>query len=100
MPIQPASPWGKVKHMHMQWVRNLAVSRKMAMAFGIVCGLCIIMGTYTFLVFRSIAAQCTDVSSVEFPSVINLDAAREAMNGVRRADLDLMLCQTPACIQD
>ena len=83
----------------MQWIRNLSVSRKMVFAFGIVCGLCIVMGAYTFVVFRSIAAQCTEVSSIDFPSVVDLDAAREAMNGLRRADLDLMLCQTPECIQ-
>jgi methyl-accepting chemotaxis protein len=82
----------------MQWLRNLAVSRKMVCAFGIVCGLCVIMGVYTFLVFRSIAVQCTEVSSVHFPSVVNLDAAREAMNGLRRSDIDLMICQTPDCI--
>ena len=82
----------------MQWVRNLAVSRKMVFAFGIVCGLCVIMGVYTFLVFRSIAVQCTEVSSNHLPSLVDLDAAREAMNGLRRADIDLMICQTPECI--
>jgi methyl-accepting chemotaxis protein len=83
----------------MQWIRNLSVSRKMIFAFGIVCGLCVVMGAYTFVVFRSIATQCTEVSSIDFPSVVNLDAAREEMNLLRRADLDLMLCQTPECIQ-
>ena len=81
-----------------QWLRNLAVSRKMAFAFGIVCGLCVIMGVYSFLVFRSIATQSTGVSSNHFPSVVNLDAAREAMNGLRRADIDLMICLTPECV--
>ncbi len=83
----------------MQWLRNLPVSRKMTFAFGIVCGLCVIMGTYSFVIFRSISAQCTEVSSNDFPSVVYLDGAREAMNVIRRADLDLMLCQTPACIE-
>ncbi len=81
----------------MQWVRNLSVSRKMVFAFGVVCGLCVVIGTYTFVVFRDIAAQCTEVSTNSFPSVVHLDAAREAMNGVRRADLELMICQTPEC---
>jgi methyl-accepting chemotaxis protein len=82
----------------MQWLRNLAVSSKMVFAFGIVCGLCVIMGVYSFLVFHSIAVQCTEVSTNHFPSVVNLDSAREAMNGLRRADINLMICQTPDCI--
>ena len=82
----------------MQWLRNLAVSRKMVFAFGIVCGLCVIMGVYSFLVFRAIAADCFEVSSNDFPSVVNLDAARSAMNILRRSDLDLMICQTPECV--
>ena len=82
----------------MQWLRNLPVSRKMFLAFGIVCGLCVIMGVYTFLVFRAIAADCFAVSSNDFPSVVSLDAARGSMNILRRSDLDLMICQTPECV--
>lgn len=82
----------------MQWLRNLAVSRKMVFAFGIVCGLCVIMGAYTFLVFRGIASQCSEVSKEDFTSVVNLDAAREAMNTLRNEDLYLMICQTPECV--
>jgi CHASE3 domain sensor protein len=32
----------------MSWQRNLSVSRKLTFAFGIVCGLCILLGFYTF----------------------------------------------------
>ena len=81
----------------MQWLRNLAVSRKMALAFGIVCSLCVIMGVYSFIVFRGIASDCVEVSSNDFPSVVSLDAARAAMNVLRRSDLDLMICPTPEC---
>ena len=41
----------------MQWLRNLPVSRKFIFAFGIVCGLSLVFGTYTFMTFRSIAAK-------------------------------------------
>ena len=82
----------------MQWLRNLPVSRKMVFAFGIVCGLCDIMGVYTFLVFRDIASDSFEVSSNDFQSVVNLDSARGAMNILRRSDLDLMICQTPECV--
>jgi methyl-accepting chemotaxis protein len=81
----------------MQWLRNLPVSRKFIFAFGIVCGLCILLGAYTFATFRVIGSKCLDVSRNAFPSVVNLDAAKSSMNAVRREDLDLMLCQTPDC---
>ncbi len=82
----------------MQWLRNLPVYRKMVFAFGIVCALCVIMGVYSFVVFRGIASDCVEVSTNDFPSVVSLDAARAAMNILRRSDLDLMICQTPECI--
>ena len=82
----------------MQWLRNLPVSRKFTYAFGLVCGLSFLLGTYAFTVFHGISAKCLDVSQNSFPSVVYLSDAREAMNTVRREDLDLMMCQTPDCI--
>ena len=51
----------------MQWLRNLPISRKFILAFGIVCGLCIVLGVFTFITFRSIAAKSEDVSKTPFP---------------------------------
>ena len=85
--------------MHWQWIRNLSVSRKLLFAFGIVCGLCVVMGTYTFVVFHGIASGCDDVSKNALPSLVDLDKARGDVDIVRRLDLDLMLCQTPQCIE-
>jgi methyl-accepting chemotaxis protein len=82
----------------MQWLRNLPVSRKFILAFGIVCSLSFLLGLYTFTVFHSISAECLDVSGKSFPSVVYLSNARAAMNTVRREDLDLMICQMPDCI--
>ena len=81
----------------MQWLRNLPISRKFIFAFGIVCGLCLVLGSYTVYTFRVIAAKSADVSAHSFPSVISLSNARGAFNTVRREDLELLLCQTPAC---
>ncbi len=81
----------------MQWLRNLPVSRKFIAAFGIVCGLCIVLGAYTFITFREIAVKNLDVSDNALPSVIALTNARLAANSVRREDLELLLCQTAAC---
>ena len=84
----------------MDWIKNLPVSRKFTVAFGIVCGLCIVLGIFTFFTFRSIATKSVDVSDNSLPSLILLADARSAVDVVRRQDLDLLLCQTPACTSD
>jgi methyl-accepting chemotaxis protein len=81
----------------MSALRNIPIARKFALAFGLVCILCIALGTYTFFTFRSIAAKGAEVSENAFPSVLHLADARGAMNSVRRMDLDLLQCQNPAC---
>jgi methyl-accepting chemotaxis protein len=82
----------------MQWLRNLAISRKFLFAFGIVCCLCIALGAYTAFVFHGIAVKNADLSEDSMPSLIDLANARGEMNFIRRQDLDLLLCQTPACL--
>ncbi|MDR3726754.1 MAG: methyl-accepting chemotaxis protein [Terracidiphilus sp.] len=81
----------------MQWLRNLPVSRKFIFAFGIVCSLCIVLGAYSFITFRSIARESGDVSDNAFPAVVALADMRGVINSVRREDLELLLCQTAAC---
>jgi methyl-accepting chemotaxis protein len=84
----------------MAWLKNLPVSRKFTIAFGIVCGLCIVLGTYTFLTFRAISAKSEVVSGKHFPALIQISDVRNGINAERREDLELMLCQTPACSAD
>lgn len=84
----------------MSMIRNLPISRKFFFAFGIVCGLCVLLGAYTFTAFHAVAKNSVDVSDNAFPSVITLTAIRGAANTVRREDLDLLLCQTPACFAE
>ena len=81
----------------MTWLRNLPISRKFIVAFGIVCGLCIVLGAFTFFTFRTIANRSKNVSDNALPSLIALANIRAASSNVRREDLDLLLCQTPAC---
>ncbi|MGD0858619.1 MAG: methyl-accepting chemotaxis protein [Terracidiphilus sp.] len=84
----------------MTWLRNLPVSRKFTYAFGSVCGLCIVLGAYTFIAFHGIAAKSADVSDNSFPSVLALADIQGSTNTVRREDMELLLCQTPACSAD
>jgi methyl-accepting chemotaxis protein len=81
----------------MAWLRNLPVSRKFILAFGSVCGLCILSGGFTFLTLRDIAAKNLQVSDNSFPAVVHLSDVRGAMEIARREDLDLILCQTASC---
>ena len=81
----------------MHWLRNIPVSRKFFYAFGLVCGLCIALGTYTATTLRSIAARSAEVSENSFPAVIDLANIRDAINTMRREDLHLLLCATPEC---
>jgi len=81
----------------MAWLRNLPVSRKFIVAFGIVCSLCIALGGYSFFTFHSVAGEAADVSENAFPSVVQLASVRAGLNAIRQADLNLLLCQTPAC---
>jgi len=81
----------------MQWLRNLPIARKFIVAFGLVCGLCVALGIYTFTTFHSIASSSVDVSENSFPSVLVLGDIRGSLNILRREDLDLLLCVTPAC---
>jgi len=82
----------------MSMIRNISISRKFTFAFGTVCGLCILLGAYTFLTFRSIAQSTADVSEDSFPSVLALANVRVAVNNLRREDLNLLTCRNQACL--
>jgi methyl-accepting chemotaxis protein len=84
----------------MSAVRNLPISRKFFAAFGLICGITLLVGIYNFATLRGITANCVDVSEDSFPSVLLLADLRGAANSIRRVDLDLLLCSTPACTQD
>jgi methyl-accepting chemotaxis protein len=84
--------------MQWQWLRNLSVSRKLVFAFSGVCVLCLGLGTYTYLTLREIATSSIEVSADSFPAVVALTNARDALSNLGRADLNQLLCQTPACL--
>jgi methyl-accepting chemotaxis protein len=72
-------------------LRDIRVGRKFAYAFGLVCLLCAVLSSYTFISLRQIAADAEDVQTGALPSITSLSDARGAMNIVRRADLDMLL---------
>ena len=84
----------------MLWLRNISLARKFQSAFDIVCGLCILLGIFTFMTFRNIAAKSAEVSENHFPALIHIGDVRDGVNAERRESLELMLCQTAACTQE
>ena len=83
----------------MSLARNIPISQKFYIAFGTVCVLCVALGAYTFFTSRSIAAISSDVGLNSFPAVVQLGEIRAAMNSLRRQDFDVLVCQTPTCLQ-
>jgi len=82
----------------MSWARNVPIARKFIYSFGVVCGLCLLLGGYTCLTFRSIAAKSQQVSEEALPSLVHLSDTRAAMNAMRMDDLALMMCQSAGCV--
>ena len=81
----------------MSGFRDLPVAKKFVLAFGLICALCVAVGAHMFVTFRGISSRTTSISEDTLPSLIAFAEIRGALNSTRRADLDLMLCQTPAC---
>jgi methyl-accepting chemotaxis protein len=84
----------------MHWLKTIPLSRKFFYAFGTICGLCILLGFYTFVTFRSIASRNKDVTANVLPSVIMLANIQSAANDARRQDINLLLCRTQACMAE
>ena len=84
----------------MQWLRNLPVSRKFIFAFGIVCGLCIVLGAYTFFTFHDIAAKAPEVSGTFSFHRCSMADIRKGVNLRGARILSMLLCPTPACSAD
>ncbi len=85
-----------ISHQY-SWLRRIPISRKFTFAFGIVCGLCVVLGAYTLITFHGIAQKSAEVSENHLPSLINIGDIRYYVSAERREDLELMLCRTLAC---
>jgi methyl-accepting chemotaxis protein len=84
--------------LQMSAIRNIPIGRKFIISFGLVCSRCVALGVYTYFTLRAITSKLADVSDSTLPAVVDLVEMRSAVNSLRAEDLDLLLCQTPACI--
>jgi hypothetical protein len=84
----------------MSVARNIPIARKFAIAFGLVCVLCISLGAFNFFTFRGIDTVVTEMDGDSLPSLIEISHMQATANTWRRNDLDLLLCQAAACTAD
>jgi methyl-accepting chemotaxis protein len=82
----------------MSYVRDLPISRKLLYAFGAVCLLCVLLGGYSWIAFRNIAAKTAKVSQEDVPALVSIGNIRADVNTERREALEIALCHTAACI--
>ncbi len=82
----------------MSVYRNIPIARKFALAFGLVCALCIALGAYTYFTLRSIDLQTKDESLSSLPSVVDIAEMRGTLYKLRLEDLNLLLNQRPEWI--
>ena len=76
---------------------DLPISKKFAYAFGVICVMCILLGTYSSYTFHQIAEQNTTVSQNALPALVHLAKISDAASYMRRQDLDLLLCTSAEC---
>lgn len=83
----------------MSLLRDIPVARKLTLAFGLVCALCVASGVYTFLAFRGITSRSSQLARQSIPTVLLLANMRGEINQIRRQDLVLLLCLKHDCIE-
>jgi len=81
----------------MSWIRNQPISRKIACSFGIVCALCLALGTYSAVAFLGIAQKSSSYRGTSLPALIHIARIRVDVNAERRESLEMALCPTTRC---
>jgi methyl-accepting chemotaxis protein len=81
----------------MSWFQDLPTVRKFAVAFGLVCLLCIELGVSAVLGFRSATAGAMDIRDHSVPSLMAIEKMNAGFTGVRRATFAFPLCTDQGC---
>ena len=84
----------------MSAIRNIAIGRKLTIAFSLVCTLYITFGLATFLSLRGVSRGNKALSSDDLPSLMNLAEARNDLGIIGREQIELGLCRTRQCESD
>lgn len=84
----------------MPAIRNMAIGRKFAIAFGLVCMLSVLLGIETLHTLRAISMENRELSQDDLPSVLRLAEARDHFSTIGREDIELLVCRTLQCVTD
>ena len=78
-------------------LRNLKLSRKFAVSFGIVCVLCLLQGGAAVVGLFRIGALTRDLTGHTLPAAQALTEMRAQMQTIRRVELASLLCRDETC---
>jgi methyl-accepting chemotaxis protein len=81
----------------MSVLRDMPVSRKFTLAFGLICLLCVTLGGVVFAAFHSVTAEVIDVRDHSVPSTALLADVQTNFDSVRRVSLAYLLCTGDDC---
>jgi methyl-accepting chemotaxis protein len=80
-------------------LQDVKLSRKFGIGFGVVCGLCLILGVSALVGFIRINGDVNDLVSNSIPSMKALGDVRYAIASVRRGDALAASCLDAACVE-
>jgi methyl-accepting chemotaxis protein len=84
----------------MQAFRNLPVARKFLCAFGLVAGLCALLGAIALAGMAKINTSSSKLAEIALPSGQAISDMESAMQIYRRADMGILQCDSAKCVAD
>ncbi|WP_085316545.1 methyl-accepting chemotaxis protein [Derxia lacustris] len=79
----------------MNWLNRLKLARRLALGFGLVLTLCMVIVATAWVQIGAINATANNLASNTIPSLAILGQMRESLSVVRRNELRVMLANTP-----
>jgi methyl-accepting chemotaxis protein len=81
----------------MSLLRNLPISRKFAVAFGLICLLCLVQGGAALVGLLRIGLSTSDLTGRTLPAAQAMTAMRDQVQVVRRMEMALLFCTSDTC---
>ncbi len=81
----------------MQFLRNLAIRKKLVFFFGAVCALAVGVGALSLIMLSSVSETTVEINDKWLPGVRLLDQMHTQHSTMQRSTLNLGLCSTAEC---
>jgi methyl-accepting chemotaxis protein len=85
--------------MNFQLFARLDVARKMVVAFGIVCSLCVVLGAVSIYSIYRVNASTQEIAEKWLPSIDTLSQLRMHLSDARRLEFIISICDNDACLK-